>query len=42
MWLITAYGLFSKNIEARAPVRETRGFSRAQTGDVLTAVLPMA
>jgi len=25
----------------RQPVRETRGFSRAQTGDAITAVLPM-
>lgn len=31
----------STRVEARAPIRETRGFSRAQTGDVMTAVLPM-
>lgn len=28
-------------VEPRRPVRETRGFSRAQTGDAFTAVLPM-
>lgn len=26
---------------ARMPVRETRGLSRAQTGDVFTAVIPL-
>jgi hypothetical protein len=28
-------------MEKRQPVRETRGFSRAQTGDIVTAALPM-
>lgn len=42
MWLTTSYGLFTRNVEPRMPIRETRGFSRAQTGDILTAVLPMA
>lgn len=41
MWLATAYGAFTRNIEPRMPIRETRGFSRAQTGDLLTAILPM-
>jgi hypothetical protein len=41
MWLVTCYVIFTRNVEMRAPIRETRGFSRAQTGDGLTAVLPM-
>lgn len=41
MWLTTLHGLMARNIEARAPRRETRGFSRAQAGDVMTAILPM-
>lgn len=41
MWLVTLHSLASKNIETRLPKRETRGFSRAQTGDVMTAVLPL-
>lgn len=41
MWLVTLHGLAAKNVEARFPRRETRGFSRAQTGDVMTAVLPL-
>lgn len=41
MWLITLHNLTSKNIETRWPRRETRGFSRAQAGDVMTAVLPL-
>jgi len=41
MWLVTLHGLASKNVEARSPRRETRGFSRAQAGDIMTAVLPM-
>jgi hypothetical protein len=36
------YHLFVFNVETRLPIRETRGFSRAQTGDVLTAILPMS
>lgn len=31
----------SRNVEARHIVRETRGYSRAQTGDTVTAVLPL-
>jgi len=31
----------TRNVEARRIVRETRGFSRAQTGDTVTAVLPL-
>jgi hypothetical protein len=41
MWLVSSYVVFTRNVEARAPIRETRGFSRAQTGDAVTAVLPM-
>lgn len=41
LWLIFFFSIVSKNIEARQPMRETRGFSRAQTGDGITAVLPM-
>jgi hypothetical protein len=42
MWLIVSSNLVTHNVEARAPIRETRGFSRAQAGDTLTAILPMA
>lgn len=42
VWLVVALATLSKNVESRFPVRETRGFSRAQTGDVLTAILPMS
>lgn len=35
------YDLFVRRREAAHPVRETRGFSRAQTGDLVTAVLPL-
>jgi len=41
MWLVTLHGLTAKNVEPRSPRRETRGFSRAQSGDVMTAALPM-
>jgi len=41
MWVTITMSLIARNIEARQPVRETRGFSRAQTGDGVTAVLPM-
>ena len=41
MWVIITATLVSRNIELRQPVRETRGFSRAQTGDGVTAVLPL-
>jgi heme/copper-type cytochrome/quinol oxidase subunit 2 len=35
------YDLKVKRAETAMPVRETRGFSRAQTGDLVTAVLPL-
>ena len=41
LWLAYTFSSLSRNIEERRPVRETRGFSRAQTGDALTAVLPL-
>jgi hypothetical protein len=41
MWVTITAHLIARNVEARQPVRETRGFSRAQTGDAITAVLPM-
>lgn len=41
MWIVTLHSLTSRNVETRFPRRETRGFSRAQTGDVMTAVLPL-
>jgi hypothetical protein len=40
-WLAYTYVALTQTIEQRKPVRETRGFSRAQTGDTLTAVLPL-
>lgn len=40
-WLAYVYVGLAQSIEQRRPVRETRGFSRAQTGDVLTAALPL-
>jgi hypothetical protein len=42
VWLAQAFFLLTRCGESRFPVRETRGFSRAQTGDSLTAVIPMA
>jgi len=41
LWLAYVFTGLARNIEERRPVRETRGFSRAQTGDTLTAVLPL-
>jgi len=41
LWLVYTFTALSRNIEERRPIRETRGFSRAQTGDTLTAVLPL-
>lgn len=41
MWLTITSTVMSRNVELRQPMRETRGFSRAQTGDGFTAVLPM-
>jgi len=41
IWLIQVFFLLARGGESRFPIRETRGFSRAQTGDALTAVIPM-
>jgi len=41
LWLAYIFTSLTNNIEERRPIRETRGFSRAQTGDTLTAVLPL-
>ena len=41
VWLFYIYSSLAYNIESRRPVRETRGFSRAQIGDTMTAVLPL-
>jgi heme/copper-type cytochrome/quinol oxidase subunit 2 len=41
MWLFYIYVSVAYNIESRRPIRETRGFSRAQVGDTMTAVLPL-
>ncbi len=35
------YDLRVRRVETAHPIRETRGFSRAQTGDLVTAVLPL-
>lgn len=40
-FLAYLYDLLVRRREAAHPVRETRGFSRAQTGDLVTAVLPL-
>ena len=40
-FLAYLYDLLVRRREAAHPVRETRGFSRAQTGDLITAVLPL-
>lgn len=40
-WLVYTYIVLSRNTETRRILRETRGFSRAQTGDTMTAVLPL-
>lgn len=42
IWLITLYVQTSLHVESRFLRRETRGFSRAQTGDALTSVVPLA
>lgn len=41
LWLIYSAALAFTNPENVSPVRETRGFSRAQTGDALTAIIPL-
>ena len=42
IWLAQAFFLLIRSGESRLPIRETRGFSRAQAGDTLTAIIPMA
>jgi len=41
VWLAYVSWALVRGLEQRRVVRETRGFSRAQTGDTLTAVLPL-
>ena len=42
VWLAQTFYLSVRGVESRFPIRETRGFSRAQTGDAVTAVIPMS
>lgn len=42
IWLVTLYVQTTLHVESRFLRRETRGFSRAQTGDALTSVVPLA
>jgi hypothetical protein len=42
IWLVIFYNQVTFSVEARVLRRETRGFSRAQTGDALTSVVPLA
>ena len=39
LWYL--YDFRVRRVETAHPMRETRGFSRAQTGDLVTAVLPL-
>lgn len=39
LWYL--YDFRVRRVETAHPIRETRGFSRAQTGDLVTAVLPL-
>lgn len=41
LWLIFTFSTLNRGSDSRFLVRETRGFSRAQTGDWVTAVIPM-
>lgn len=41
VWLIYTFAFITINSEKNKPSLETRGFSRAQTGDTLTAIIPM-
>jgi len=41
LWLIYTFIFICINPEYKKPTLETRGFSRAQTGDTLTAIIPM-
>jgi hypothetical protein len=40
-WLVFSFDLLALRGENREPILETRGFSRAQTGDTLTAIIPL-
>lgn len=40
-FLVYFFTAVSQNTELRRPVRETKGFSRAQVGDAMTAVIPL-
>lgn len=40
-FLAYLYDLKVRRVETAHPIRETRGFSRAQTGDLITAILPL-
>lgn len=42
IWLVVFYVQTTLHVESRFLRRETRGFSRAQTGDALTSVVPLA
>lgn len=41
LWLVFTFSTLNRGSDSRFLVRETRGFSRAQTGDWVTAVIPM-
>lgn len=41
LFLIYFFTFVWNNQEGKYPIRETRGFSRAQTGDTMTAIIPM-
>jgi hypothetical protein len=42
LWLVVLYVQTTLHLESRFLRRETRGSSRAQTGDALTSVVPLA
>jgi hypothetical protein len=42
IWLVILYVQTTLHVESRLLRRETRGFSRSQTGDALTSVVPLA
>ena len=42
IWLVILYAQTTIHVESRLLRRETRGFSRAQTGDALTSAVPLA
>lgn len=41
LFIIYFFNFVWNNQENKYPIRETRGFSRAQTGDTMTAIIPM-